>query len=234
MRPKPKQIILCCLLVCFTSCVTIVKWRYGITNPKEQSPEKLLSFLEKHKFPNSCQYIFNDTISYFQCFRNSLFRENLIGHMIFDSGGSLVRRDTTQCQWSGYQLIRSLSSDSAYLRQSGLHLGEILGRIHPIGNTIRDSITGRPDFTLVVTWAAFLGSYNSRLFELDDAVTLNKSARIRVIWLNIDMQEIGNQIEQISHHERSHEDDGSYQTNKRWKFQGRGRDLCCFAFVFCL
>ena len=190
MIPKPKQIMICCLLLCFTSCVTIVKWKYGITNPKEQTPEKLLSFLEKHKFPNACQYMFNDSLSYFQCLRNSVFREHLIGHLIFDSNGSLLRPDTAQCQWSGYDLIKSLSPDDAYLRLSGLQLGEILSHIHPIEkNTIPDCLMQHPDFTLIVTWAAFLGTYNARLFDLYDAIKLNKTAKIRLIWLNIDMQE---------------------------------------------
>ena len=46
-----------------------------------------------------------------------------------------------------------------------------------------------PDFTIIVTWAKFLGDYNSRLFVLSEAVEQNKTARIRLIWLNIDMQE---------------------------------------------
>ena len=49
-----------------------------------------------------------------------------------------------------------------------------------------------PDFTIIVTWAKFLGTYNARLFDLADAVKQNKTARIRLIWLNADMQKSWN------------------------------------------
>jgi hypothetical protein len=113
--------------------------------------------------------------------------------MVFDSKGSLLQRDTTQCQWSGYKTIRALSPDSVYLKHNGLQLGEILARIHPIGqNSWRDALRERVDFTVVITWAKFLGSCNTPLFELSDAVRQNKAARISLIWLNIDMQESWN------------------------------------------
>jgi hypothetical protein len=187
---KPKHILLYIFLLSFTSCVVIVKWKYGITNPREQTPEKLISFLERHKYPDSCIFIFNDSLSYFQGFRNSVFRKHLLNHLIFDCKGSLLQRDTAKCQWSGYDVIKALNPDSAYLKNNGLQLADILDHISPIGpNPGLDTVMQHPDFTIIVTWAKFLGDYNSRLFVLSEAVEQNKTARIRLIWLNIDMQE---------------------------------------------
>ena len=42
---------------------------------------------------------------------------------------------------------------------------------------------------MIVTWALFLGTYNARLFELSEAVAQNPGARIRLVWINMDMQE---------------------------------------------
>jgi hypothetical protein len=180
----------CLLILALTGCITIVKWKYGITNPREETPEKLLSFLEKHHYPDSCQFIFNDSLSYFQGIRNPVFREHLIGHMVFDRNGFLLQRDTAQCQWSGFEAVTALHPDSAYPKVNGLQLGEILGHIHPIGkNPGRDAGPDPPDFTVVVTWAKFLGTYGARLFELSGAVEQNKAGRVRLIWLNIDMQQ---------------------------------------------
>jgi hypothetical protein len=50
-------------------------------------------------------------------------------------------------------------------------------------DTIRE-----PDFTVIVTWAKFIGTYNSRLFALSEAVK-HCPAHIRMIWLNVDMLE---------------------------------------------
>jgi hypothetical protein len=187
---KPIYIILSLLVLSLTGCVTIVKWKYGITNPREQTPEKIISFLERHAYPDSCQFIFNDSLAYFQGLRNPVFRKNLIGHMIFDGKGSLLQHDTAQCQWSGYDVIRSLNPDSVYLNLNGLQLADILDHIHPIGsNPGQDPKLLHPDFTIIVTWAAFLGTYSARLFELSEAVKENTTGKVRLIWLNIDMQE---------------------------------------------
>jgi len=190
---KPIRLLLYLLLLSFTSCITIVKWRYGITNPKEQTPEKLIAFLEKHKYPDSCQYIFSDSASCFKTIRNPVFRKKMFSHMIFDSGGTLLKRDTAACQWSGYDVIKSLNPDSAYVGLNGVQLDEILGHIQPTGSKPEpDAISVDHDFTVIVTWAKFLGTYNSRLFELAGAVQQNRTARIRMIWLNLDMQESWN------------------------------------------
>ena len=181
------------LLLSFTSCVTIIKWKYGITNPKDQTPEKLISFLEKHHYPDSCQFIFNDSLSYFQSIRDSVFRKHMFGYMIFDCHGSLIQKDTTQCQWSGYEAIKALTPDSSFLQLNGLELCGILDHIQPVGlNPGKDTVFRHPDFTVIVTWAKFLGTFNSRLFELSDAVKQNRKARIRLFWLNVDMQESWN------------------------------------------
>jgi hypothetical protein len=187
---KPKYILLSLLLLGMTGCVTIVKWKYGITSPKEQSPQKLLAFLARHHYPDSCQYIFNDSSSYFREFRNPLFRKNLFSHMIFDSSGALILRDTAKCQWSGYGVIRALSPDTVYPVVHGLMLGDILGRTGPLEPSSPWHVPKPgPGFTIVVTWAKFLGTYNDRLFELAGAVRQNKTARVRLVFLNVDMQE---------------------------------------------
>ncbi|MCX6304226.1 MAG: hypothetical protein NT040_04600 [Bacteroidetes bacterium] len=190
---KPKHLIACLILLVFTSCVTIVKWRYGITKPRELTPEKIISFLDRHKYPGSCQFVFNDSSSYFGSIRNTVFRKNLFSNLVFDRDGFLLQRDTSRCQWSGYEVIRTLSTDSTYMKTSGLQLGGILGQIRPVKpDSMQEPVTGHPDFTVLVTWAAFLGTCNARLFELAEAVKQNKTARIRTIWLNVDMQESWN------------------------------------------
>ena len=190
---KIKHIILCISLLIFAGCVTIVKWKYGITNPREQTPEQVISFLQKHKYPDSSVFVFNDSLSYCMSLRNKVFRKNLLSHMIFDHKGMLLQRDTAKCQWSGYEVIKGLKTDSAYLCQDGIQLSDIVDHLHQIGRgSANDSLKPHPDFTIIVTWAKFLGTYNARLFDLADAVKQNKTARIRLIWLNADMQKSWN------------------------------------------
>ncbi len=190
---KAIQVLLLVILMTAASCVTIVKWKYGITKPREETPEKIISFLHQHKYPMAGQYIFTDSTEYFQTIRNSVCRKYLLSHMIFNSKGTLLLRDTAKCQWSGYEIIKALSTDSVYKTVDGLQLGDILDLIRPLEEGQgQDTLRQQPDFTAIVTWATFLGSYNDRLFDLEDAVKYNLTARIRLIWLNIDMQESWN------------------------------------------
>ena len=134
--------------------------------------------------------MFSDSASYCQTLRDPIFGKNMLSHMNFDRDGILLLRDTTQCQWSGYDIIKTLSKDSSYKKGTGLSLEQILDHIRPFGkNAGQDTVVKNPDFTVIVTWAKFLGGYNYRLFNLDSSVIENRASRIRLIWLNVDMQE---------------------------------------------
>ena len=170
-------------------CKTYMKLKYGVTQPKQETPAKLISFLEKYNFPTQNMYVFSDSAGYIQEMKNPTFSKYILSNMIFDHDGILLKRDTAQCQWSGYDKIKSLRIDSLYEKNDELRLTQLLEKIRPFGKSdIPGTELKNPDFTVVVTWAKFLGSYNYRLFVLDEAVNLNKTARIRLIWLNIDMQ----------------------------------------------
>ena len=177
------------MTVTICSCKSYVKYKNGISKPREETPESLINFLDKNKFPGNNIYVFSDSAGYGHALRNELFRKNLLGHMIFDRNGLLLDRDSSKCQWAGAELLRNLHPDSSYSTTDKLTVDQILGKIVPVGvgDTLFD-IGQLPDFTLVVSWGKFLGRYNYRLFDLEKALKENNYARIRLIWLNIDMQ----------------------------------------------
>lgn len=177
------------VLALTSACKTYVHFKYGLTQPKEETPDQLVSFLEMHHYPTQNMYLFSDSAAYCKAIRNPVFCKNLLGHMIYNHEGKLLLRDTTQCQWAGYEEIRLLKADSIYVTSPGLELGQILPHILPFGKSpLPEDVLTNPDFTVIVTWAKFIGSYNNRLFVLSDAIRQNISAGIRIIWLNIDMQ----------------------------------------------
>ncbi|MEI7661447.1 MAG: hypothetical protein WCK34_04590 [Bacteroidota bacterium] len=193
MKPIPfllRAAVLAMFCFMLAGCKTFVRLNYGMLPPGDETPDGLVAFLEKHRFPANDLYLFKDSASYFAAMRNPVFVTNFLSNMNFDRNGSLIRRDTTLCQWSGAGLIRELNPDSAYRVWPGLRLDQILPHIEPFGkNKSGQQGAEKPDFTIVVTWAKFIGKYNYRLFNLADAVKANKKARIRVIWLNVDMQQ---------------------------------------------
>ncbi|MCK9422396.1 MAG: hypothetical protein M0Q38_07345 [Bacteroidales bacterium] len=181
------------LLVPAAGCRQLLGFKYGMTQPREETPEKLILFLEKEKFPMDNMYLFPDSLSWFQALRNPVFRKNMLSHMVFDHEGQLLERDTAQCQWSGYDFIRTLDRDSSYRKIQGFQINNLLGQIKPFGGHSESvGFPLDPDFTIVITWAKFIGTYNKRLFVLSRAVSENRSAKIRLIYLNIDMQESWN------------------------------------------
>ena len=167
--------------------------KYGISKPAEETPGSLIAFLEKENFPTQGMYLFEDSAAYIHALKDQNFRENVLSHMIFNKQDSLLTRDTTKCQWAGAALFRSLHPDSAYKITKAPTLNQIFDKTVPFGVGER---CGREkpeaDFTVVITWAKFLGKYNYRLFDLDSAIKANRFSRINVIWLNIDMQKSWN------------------------------------------
>lgn len=180
-------------LVALGGCKTYIHFRYGISPPKPETPESLLKFLARHDYPAGRQYLFADSGSYFAAMRHPMFRKNLLGTMIFDSSGRLIMRDTARCQWAGYDRIANLSRDSTYPITEELTLGFLLPRIRPFGpgRSPGDTLAA-PGFTVLINWGKFMGTVNGRLFSQEKAVDGNPKARIRLIWLNADMQESWN------------------------------------------
>ena len=162
-----KMAVVALLFSASYGCKTYMKYKYGITRPREETTEKLVSFLKKQHFPEENLYVFSDSTSYIQYVRDPVFRKNLLSHMIFDREGTLLQRDTTKCQWAGYNMVKSLNTDSTYRKCSGLQLEQLLRHIEPFGkDAAHEVIVKDPDFTIIVTWAKFLGKYNYRLFDL--------------------------------------------------------------------
>ncbi len=177
------------ILTAPTGCKSYMKMKYGIAQPREETRESLIAFLEKNHFPTHYLYMFRDSTSYLEAMRHPVIRKNLLSHMLFDTTGNLVERDTARCQWAGSELIRRLRADSSCVTTDQITLGQIARLIAPFGRDSADNIlSGKCDFTLVVIWAKFLGTYNYRLFDLEKAAAENKTAVIRLIFLNMDMQ----------------------------------------------
>jgi hypothetical protein len=190
--PETRYIVLflsILLVFFFPGCSGYVKYRYGIQQPKPETPGSLLGFLEKQGFPGDNQYLFTDTVTFLHWMNSPVLRQHLLSHLIFDKYGQWLPEDTAACQWAGGNFIAALHPDSSYAVRQDIRLEQITGGIRRMGicHCPADG-ENPPDFTIVVTWGKFLGKYNYRLFNLGKAVLENPTANIRLIWLNIDIQ----------------------------------------------
>ncbi len=173
-----------------TGCKSYMKLKYGITQPGIESSATLLNFLNKNHFPVYNQYLIRDSSAFFMLMKDAEVSRNLLSHMLFSRQGMLLERDTTKCQWAGSKEIEMLHPDSIGYRIKPFRLQDLTAFIIPFGAGDAKRFTpDEPDFTLVILWAKFIGRYNYRLFDLEKAVERNAASRIRIIYLNMDMQE---------------------------------------------
>lgn len=171
-----------------SGCKQIVMLKYGIHNPKEETPESLLSYMNKMEYPADNSYIFRDSVSFFANIQDSVFRKNMIGSLFFnDNGVMTIYKDTSKCQWSAGYFISQLDKDSVYHSDTSYTFQHLMTEIFPLSGADQTD-TCHYDFTVLITWAKFLGKFNDRLFSVEEAVKQRPDLKLRLIFLNVDMQ----------------------------------------------
>ena len=162
--------------------------RYGIKDPKIETHESLLAFTEKFNLDSTQIYIFKDTVSYFQSLRDSIFKINTIGTLIFNKQGYFIdNRKTKSCQWSGCAFLDQYKQDSVYPTDSAYQLQSLLQKITPLSTYQQGDISNDFDLTMISIWAKFIGKYNERLFCLSEVAQKHPDLKVRIIYLNVDM-----------------------------------------------
>ena len=187
---KKPLIIIILLPIFFGSCKQLILKSQGITKPKTETPESVLEFVDKWKEEPITVYLFKDSTAYKKFMRTPVYKKNLPGTVFFNEKGMLNHLiDSTKCQWSGGYYTSKLKSDTSYQVDTNYRYQEILSSLTPLK---KGEYKENFDFTVIVTWAVFLGKYNERQFIVSKAARENKNARIRVILLNIDTQKSWN------------------------------------------
>lgn len=179
-------ISLMCLL--FLSCKQIILWRYGIHEPRKETPESIRKFLAKQDFPNENIFIFRDSAGYMQYLRDSVCRHNLLGTLFYSPKGLLVTfKDTSQCQWAGGFQVSTFKKDTLYHVDTNRSFAKLMSGLKPLsGETTLD--TACADYYAVVTWSVFLGKYNKRLFTIREAISEQQEVTVIPVFINVDKQ----------------------------------------------
>ncbi len=186
---KNNIIILCLILLVTAGCRQIVFWKYDMHAPAPETPQSLTAFLGEMKQPLVNQFIFSDSASYLKFIWDPFFSKHLMNTVFYNEAGFLKGYvDTVKCQWSGGYYIARLKKDTIFTPDTSNRYQSLLKALIPLGSTGEATDTGNYDYTLVVTWGKFIGKYNERLFANDLAVRQNLRVKIRILYVNIDMQ----------------------------------------------
>jgi hypothetical protein len=177
------------VILSLAGCKQIVMWRYGMHEPREETPASVAAVLKSLGKPADNVYLFRDSAGYCRYMDDSVFHRNLLGALFFTDRGLMYNyKDPASCQWSAGRFIGSLRADTAYAVDTGYRYQDLLKVIVPLEPGVGEApAAGAFDYTVVITWGCFLGRYNERLFMADSAAAVNTRARIRVICLCADM-----------------------------------------------
>lgn len=190
-----KVLVQCLLLLVITAgCKQIVLWKYGIRSPKTETPESILAFAKKSGQDPGNIYIFRDSLAYSHFMKDSIYKKASFSAIVFNARGFLVDyKDSASCQWSAAAHIRKLKKDTSYRVDESRKLPDVASSLVPlVRQSVEDSNAGGVDYTVVFTWARYIGKLNERLFCINEIAKNNPNAVIRVISLNVDMQKSWN------------------------------------------
>ncbi|MFH1159448.1 MAG: hypothetical protein V1733_00675 [bacterium] len=172
----------------FFSCKQILLMRYGIRQPKEETPVTIMAFMDKMDYPNVSTFIFKDSSSFYTCMKDSIFQRNTLGTLFFYRNRLLINyKDTSKCQWSGGYFVMNLRNDTIYQTDSTCLFQRLMTNFIPLNATTKIDTAGA-DYIVLVTWARFLGKYNERLFSIRKAMEENPGVNIKAVFVCIDVQ----------------------------------------------
>ncbi|MEI6454864.1 MAG: hypothetical protein WCO93_01125 [bacterium] len=187
----PRMMIAAVIFILLSAgCRQVVKMRYGVREPREETPASIIGFLKRMDQSAGSCFIFRDSASFCGYIKNPVFRENLLGSFFFNSRGLIIHyKDTNKCRWSATTFIKNLRNDTLYQVDTTFRFNELLSHLSPLitGDTMNIKETDY-DFVIVITWAMFAGKLNERLFHADEALAENPRIRAGVLFLNMDMQ----------------------------------------------
>jgi hypothetical protein len=175
----------------FSGCKQIILWKYGVRDPRIETRESLLKYIQKQGQDPENIYLFRDTLAYNSFFKDTVFKKAFFSAIVFDKKGSIVDyKDPKSCQWAAVGYIEKLKRDTLYALDTTHNIFTVLPSIVPLNDRHPVSIN-QPDYdyTVIFTWAKYIGKLNDRLFVISEAAKNNKKASIRVISLNIDIQD---------------------------------------------
>jgi hypothetical protein len=190
-----RQLFLLLLSICiFAGCKQIVIWKYGIRSPKMETPGSITDYAKKQGQNPDNIWLFTDSVAFARFNKDSLFRKSYFGALVFNRQGLVINfKDTASCQWSVANSVRKLKRDSVYEIDTSRTCRGLMSSLVPLtGILIHPNDVEEYDYTVVYTWAKYIGKLNERLFEISEAARNNSSASIRVISLNVDMQKSWN------------------------------------------
>lgn len=180
------KLLLLLSLLCLASCQPIMKAIYGIKKPDIENQESITK--KALKFGLDTTNIVSVTSKDFPYILKSTSIPNAA---IYDSKGKYIeyRQTDTSCNAGLFDFIPKLNVSGTYNKPDSSSLAEEWTKFRDLkGNEM--SLPDNADFYLLIYWNVWTGKLNKDHVKIwEDLARENKNSKIKVIKVNLDIQE---------------------------------------------
>lgn len=175
------------LLLAFSGCQILARAIYGIKKPKVENAASI------RKKANGFGLDTTNILSVNSAdFLNTMAGASIPDAAIFDASGRYIeyRETDTSCNAGLFGFIPELSLTKSYNLTGKTTLGAELGKCRSIDGHPLAVMDANADFYVLIYWATWTGKLNEDHVKVwEDLAAANKNCRVRVLKVNLDMQE---------------------------------------------
>lgn len=184
-----KILSLIILTLTFVSCQTIMKKMYGIKDPDIENRKTIVKTANKYDLDTTNIVSVNS-----KDFLYVLKGTSIPNASVYDKNGKYIeyRQTDTSCNAGLFQFIPALNLTDKYNQPDSTNLDTELKKFRDLsGNTLTTLETA--DFYLLIYWTVWTGKLNKDHVKVwEDLAKNNKNAKIKVVKVNLDLQEYWN------------------------------------------
>ena len=182
---KKKTIIVLSFLI-LVSCQPIMLKLYGIKNPDIENHKSITKKALKYDLDTSNIVTVNS-----KDFLYVLDKQSIPDGAIYDRNGNYIeyRQTDTSCNAGLFQFIPTLNLTEKYNKPDSADLKTELNKFRDLKGNMLDE-PELADFYLLIYWTVWTGKLNKDHVKIwEDLARDNKNCKIKVIKVNLDMQE---------------------------------------------
>lgn len=185
-----KEVILVCSLLILISCKPIMLKLYGIKQPDVENGKTITKKALRYDLDTSNIVTVNS-----QDFLQVLNKHGIPEGAVYDRNGDYIeyRQNEKSCNAGLFDFIPSLNLKEKYRQPDSADLQTELNKYRDLrGNKLKT--TDSADFYLLIYWTVWTGKLNKDHVKIwEDLARENKNCSIKVIKVNLDIQEYWDQ-----------------------------------------
>lgn len=181
-----KTIVIISSFFLLLSCQPIMMKLYGVKDPDVENEKSIVKKALKYGLDTTNIVTVNS-----HDFPSALTQQGIPDGAIYDKDGNYIeyRQTDTSCNAGLFQFIPDLNTANQYNKPDSSNLSQQLMKFRDLkGNSIRNVESA--DFYLLLYWTVWTGKLNKDHVKVwEDLAKSNKNCKIKVIKVNLDIQE---------------------------------------------